>query len=131
MSLRNPLAVARNHGAAKDGVHHWWVQRLSALILIPLTIWLLVAICMAGEQDYEGLRAWLALPWNTVAALLLNAMLFYHGQLGVQVVIEDYIDARWLEVSLQILVKFGALVFSVMGTLAILRIAFNVAPLGA
>lgn len=131
MSLRTPLAVARNHGAAKHGVHHWWVQRLSAIILIPLTLWLLATICVASGQDFVALRAWLAQPWNTVAALLLNVMLFYHGQLGIQVVIEDYIHTRWLEVSLQILVKLGALVFSVMGTLAILRIAFNVSPLGA
>ena len=131
MSLRTPLAKARNHGSAKDGVHHWWQQRLSAIILIPLTLWLVYAIAILNGQDFDSVRAWLAQPWNTVAALLLNLALFYHGQLGIQVVIEDYIHTRWLEVSLQITVKLAALVLAVMGSLAILRIAFDVAPLAA
>ena len=130
MSLRNPLAIAKNHGSAKSGVHHWTTQRLSALLLIPLVGWLLFCICMAMSTDFATMRLWLAQPWNTVAALLLNATLFYHGQLGMQVIIEDYIHNRWLEISLQIVVKLGALILAVLGTLAILRIAFDVSPLG-
>lgn len=129
MSLRSPLAKARNHGSARDGVHHWWHQRLSALLLIALSIWLVLAVQVAAAGDYAAARAWLALPWNTVFAVLFTVTTFYHGQLGLQVVIEDYVHTRWLEVSLQILVKLLALLLATMGTLAILRIAFGVAPL--
>lgn len=129
MSIRSPLANARNHGSARDGVHHWWRQRLSAILLVALTVWLVMAICVAVQGDFTAARQWLALPWNTVFALLFTVTTFYHGQLGLQVVIEDYIHTRWLEVSLQIVIKLLALLFSVMGSLAILRIAFGVAPL--
>ncbi len=129
MSLRSPLAKARNHGSARDGVHHWWNQRLSAIVLIALTVWLVLAIEVAASGGFAASRAWLALPWNTVFAILFTLSAFYHGQLGLQVVIEDYIHTRWLEVTLQITVKLLALLLSVMGTLAILRIAFGVAPL--
>ncbi len=129
MSLRSPLAKARNHGSARDGVHHWWQQRLSAVLLMVLTLWLVFAVCVAIQGDFSATRQWLALPWNTVFALLFTITMFYHGQLGLQVVIEDYIHTRWLEVSLLIVIKLLALLFSVMGSLAILRIAFGVAPL--
>lgn len=129
MSLRSPLAKARNHGSARDGVHHWWQQRLSAILLLALSVWLVIALRTITGGDFATTRDWLALPWNTVFALLFTVSTFYHGQLGIQVVIEDYIHTRWLEVSLQILVKLSALVLTVMGCLAILRIAFGVAPL--
>ncbi len=129
MSLRSPLARARNHGSARDGVHHWWHQRLSAVLLVPLVIWLVAALRVAAGGDFIAAREWLALPWNTVFALLFTLTTFYHGQLGLQVVIEDYIHTRWLEVSLQVVVKLLALVLALMGSLAILRIAFGVAPL--
>lgn len=129
MSLRSPLARARNHGSARDGVHHWWQQRLSAVLLVALTVWLVLAIRVAVDGDFDTARAWMALPWNTVFALLFTITTFYHGQLGLQVIIEDYVHTRWLEVTLQIAVKLFALLFAVMGALAILRIAFGVAPL--
>ncbi len=129
MSLRSPLAKARNHGSARDGVHHWWHQRLTAILLVALTVWLVMAIGVASDAGFAATREWLALPWNTVFAILFSVTAFYHGQLGLQVVIEDYIHTRWLEVSLQIAVKLLALLLSVMSTLAILRIAFGVAPL--
>ena len=123
MSYRTSIERARNHGSAKEGVTHWWHQRLSALLLIPLTIWLIGMIGVAVGGDYETVTAWLARPWNTVAALLFTWMLFYHAQLGIQVVVEDYIHTRWLELSIQLLVKLVTLVLAVAGSLAILRVA--------
>jgi len=123
------MAGARNHGSARDGVQHWWHQRLSAVLLIPLVIWLVIALQVAVDGDFSTTRQWLALPWNTVFAILFTASTFYHGQLGMQVVIEDYVHTHWLEVGLLIVVKLFALVLALMGTVAILRIAFGVAPL--
>jgi len=123
MSYRTALERARNHGSAREGVTHWWRQRLSALILIPLTIWLIAAIALAVSGDHATVTAWMARPWNTVAALLFTWMLFYHAQLGIQVVVEDYVHTPWLEISLQVLVKLLALVLATAGSVAILQVA--------
>ena len=108
MSLRTPLALARNHGSAHDGVHHWWQQRLTALALVPLLVWLICAVPMLAGADYLTVRLWLAKPWNATMAVILTWVLFHHAWLGVQVILEDYVHVRWLDVTLQILARFAA-----------------------
>ena len=91
MSFRSPLGTARGLGSAKSGTEHWMAQRLSSLAILPLTLWFVWSLmCMAGA-DYATFAAWLA---NPVVAILMSAfsiVLFYHAQLGLQVVIEDYV----------------------------------------
>ena len=123
MNYRTAIERARNHGSAGEGVSHWLQQRLSALLLIPLTLWLIGAIAVVVGGDYQYVVTWLARPWNTVAALLFTWALFYHAQLGIQVVVEDYIHTRWLELTIQLLVKLLMLILAVTGSVAILRVA--------
>src|SRR6056297_869124 len=123
-TLRNPLERAINHGSAGSGVHHWWAQRFSAILLVPLTLWLVWTLTVLAGADYASARAWIASPWNASMALLLVGSTFYHARLGVQVVIEDYVHKRALEVSLQILVAAFALVGAVVAMVAILQVAF-------
>ena len=80
-------------GAALDpaGSHHWLLERLTAVALVPLTLWFVVAAVGLSGADYDEVRAWLAAPFNTTAMLLLVLALFWHAQLGVQVIIEDYV----------------------------------------
>lgn len=125
MSFINPIARAKGMGSAKEGVTHWWRQRLTALLLIPLIIWTLIAVSQLAGAGFAEARAFVGAPLNAGLLLILLWATAYHGQLGVQVVIEDYIHTRWLELTLLLLVKLAALIVVVMGTLAVLRIALG------
>ncbi len=104
MSLRSPLGVVLGRGNAGDGVTHWWAQRLSALALVPLTLWFLYGLIRLPLTDYAAVTIWIASGWNPVWLALLLAALCWHSRLGVQVVIEDYVHAPVL--------KLGALLFN-------------------
>jgi succinate dehydrogenase / fumarate reductase membrane anchor subunit len=92
MSMRTPLAQVRGHGSAKSGSHHWWAQRLSAIALIPLVLWLVASLAVVATADYATAVDWLRSPWNSALLILLIGAMFYHAQLGMQVVFEDYIS---------------------------------------
>lgn len=121
--LRNPLKQAHNHGAAGDGVGHWWAQRFTAILLVPLTLWLVWALSVLTGADHGTASEWLGRPWNAAMAILLIGALFYHGKLGLQVVVEDYVHHRLSEMILQILITAGALLGGVLSVIAILRVA--------
>lgn len=120
---RNPLQRARNRGAAGSGVEHWWAQRFSAILLVPLTVWLVWSLSVLAGADFAAARGWIAMPWNSAMALLLIGAMFYHARLGVQVVIEDYVHHRSLEVTLQVLVAVAALAGAVIAGISVLQIA--------
>ncbi len=122
MNLRTPLSEAHGLGSAKEGVSHWWSQRLTAIALLPLTIWFLVALVTVEFTDQTQAQAWLASPFNAVMMSALVIALLYHVQLGLQVVIEDYFHQRWLEVSLQVLVRFATVVAAIAALLSVVRI---------
>lgn len=125
MNLRNPLANAHNHGSAGDGVTHWWAQRFSAILMVGLTAWLVWAlIALAGASHAEAV-AWLGRPFHASMAILFTLVAIYHSRLGLQVIIEDYVHKRAVEVSLQIVVKILAVVGAVLAVMAILKVAFG------
>ncbi len=122
--LRDPLARARGLGSAKDGVHHWWLQRLTAIalaLLSPWFVWLVVSLIGA---DRMTVRLTLAQPFTATLMVAFVVALFWHAKLGVQVVIEDYVHTRWLEVTLQIAVSFACLLGAIASVVAIGRIVF-------
>ncbi len=123
--LRNPLAAARNHGAAGSGVEHWWAQRFSAILLIPLIAWLVWSLSVLSGSGYAEARAWLSAPWNAGMAVLVISAIFYHARLGLQVVIEDYVHHRPAEIGLQVLVAFAALVGAVVSVVSVLIVALS------
>ena len=123
MSLRTPLARARGVGSAKEGTGHWWAQRLTALALVPLTLWFAVSLLSIVGADHTSAVQWLQSPLRATLLMLLIATAFHHGQLGMQVVIEDYVAHEGAKVGSIILVKFMALLLSVACILAVLRIA--------
>ena len=123
--LTNPLARAKGLGSAKHGVGHWWAQRVTAIALIPLSLWLMVVVLTAVGAPQVEVIAWLAKPWNAVLVASLVVALFYHLQLGMQVVIEDYVHHRAMEVFLQLLVKFAAVAGALACLLAIVRVALR------
>jgi succinate dehydrogenase / fumarate reductase membrane anchor subunit len=122
MNLRSPLANVRGLGSAKEGTHHFWYQRVTALFLVPLTIWIMTALVMMTATDYESIRLWIQSPINALLLLFFIIALFFHAQLGVQVVIEDYIHSEWQKFSCIILIKFLAILAGMASALAIIKI---------
>ncbi|MEH6755654.1 MAG: succinate dehydrogenase, hydrophobic membrane anchor protein [Alphaproteobacteria bacterium] len=125
MSIRTPLGRARGLGSAKTGTDHWWMQRVTALALIPLVIWFVVSMIIVTGADHETALAFIGSPINAVLLTLLIIATFYHGQLGLQVVIEDYIHSKWLEVALILLVKGAAIFLGVASVYAVIAIALG------
>ena len=124
MSLKTPLARVRGLGSAKNGSSHWWVQRLTALLLLVTLPWLVWLLLSTAGADFVTLRLTVAQPFNAMMMTLLVIGDFWHAQLGLQVVIEDYIHGG-LEIALQILVKFACLAAGIASVIAIGRIAFG------
>ena len=122
MSLRTPLAKVRGLGSAKEGVHHWWAQRLTAIALVPLSLWFVYSLVCISAADYVAVTEWLSAPLNAVLMLLFVFALYYHAVLGVQVVIEDYIESEWQKIACLILVKFLAWLAGLSAAIAVLKI---------
>lgn len=127
-SLRTPLKVARRLGSSKSGVHHWWLQRVTAIALIPLSIWFLYLIGALVHASYPMVLATLAQPVHAIFLIVLSLCLFWHGALGLQVIIEDYVHTRWLEITLQIALRFGAVLAALACVLAVLAIWLGFVP---
>jgi len=124
-SFRTELGRVRGLGAAKEGVHHWWMQRVSAIGLLPLVLWFVIALIDHTAADYAATRAWLASPLTFGLMVLLIGATFYHAQLGLQVVIEDYIHGEGGKIALVLLTKLASLVLALAAVVALLVIAFG------
>ena len=122
---RSDLGRARGLGSAKDGVHHWWMQRLTALALIPLVLWLVASIVARIGAPHGEVVAWIGSPVTVVLLVLLLAATFHHAQLGLQVVVEDYVHHEAAKIVLLVLIKGLAFVLALAGILAVLFIAFG------
>lgn len=125
MSLRSPLGKARGLGSAKEGSKHWWLQRLSAVALIPLSMWFAVSVMTYASADYQSVLQWIHSPIITVLFLLLIVALFYHAQLGLQVVIEDYVHLEWLKISALIAMKFTCIVLATLSVVCVIRLSLG------
>ena len=125
MSLRSPLSQARGLGSAKDGVGHWWLQRLTALALIPLSLWFVFNVAHYHMADYQTVQSWLHNPYAAIALVLYFLALFYHSALGVQVIVEDYIGNEGMKLVLLVLVKFAHMALGAAAIFAVLKVAFG------
>ncbi len=94
MSLRSPLGEAKGLGSAKEGLHHWWAQRVTAVALIPLTIWFAFKVAVLSQSDYQTVLACIGSPWSAALIVSLIVAAFYHAALGMQVIFEDYIGHK-------------------------------------
>ena len=122
---RHPIKTARGLGSAHSGVHHWWVQRVTAAALVVLGIWFVILVLSLLGADYATARATLAQPWNALLMIAFLLAMFWHASLGLQVVIEDYVHTRWKEVFAVVAVYFLAVIGALASVLAVLRIALT------
>ncbi len=125
MSLRTPLGRVRGLGSAKEGTEHFWAQRVTAIALVPLALWFVASLAAHAGADHATASAWLAEPFTAVVMILLIGAGFHHGQLGLQVVIEDYVATEWVKVSSIIVVKLAVVALAVAAVFSVLRIAFG------
>ena len=123
--FRTPLNQVRGLGSAKDGTHHWWAQRLTAVALIPLLLWFVAALISVADADYSVVVAWMQSPMVTVLMICTVIALFHHAQLGVQVVVEDYVHTEWLKFATIISVKLVSLVLALAGIVAVLKVSLG------
>ena len=122
--MRSPLSRARGLGPAKEGVEHWWIQRVTAAALIPLTLWFAASLIALTGSDHSAFIAWLKTPLVTVLMVLLLIALFHHMALGLQVVVEDYIHTDWVKIPAVVAIRLACFSLAVAGIFATLRIAF-------
>ena len=118
--MRTPLKVARGNGASGTGAHHWWLQRVTAVALVPLSIWILFFTASLIHGGFDGAQAAVSQPVHALFLIVFAVCMFWHGALGLQVIIEDYVHTRWLEVILQVLLRFGALLGALACVMAVL-----------
>ncbi len=121
---RSSLAHAMGLGSAKAGVEHWWSQRVSAVALIPLTLWFVASIIAHTGSGYATFIAWLRTPLASILMILLLIAIFYHTALGLQVVIEDYVHS-WAKFAALVAVRLGCFALAAAGIITTLRIAFG------
>ena len=125
MDYRSPIARARGLGSAKDGTHHWWMQRITAIALIPLTVWLVASLIAVGAADHTGTAEWIRSPAVAIALLLTIAALFHHAQLGLQVVIEDYVHAEGVKLAALTATKLLAVALAATAAFSVLKVALG------
>ena len=127
MSLRSPLGRVLGLGSAKEGVHHWWLQRLTSVALVPLAVWFAVSILALPSLDHTTVITWMAQSWTALLLILFVLIATWHSQLGLRVVVEDYIHGGAKTVLL-VVITFAHVVIAAAGVFAILKVALGGAP---
>ncbi|MGE5515408.1 MAG: succinate dehydrogenase, hydrophobic membrane anchor protein [Bacteroidota bacterium] len=126
MTLRNPLGRARGLGSAKEGVSHHWSTQVTAIGLIPLSLWFVISLAGLHGADYATFKGWLSGPFNASMFVLTVLMVIYHAQLGVQMVVEDYVHGEGIKFGTLVAIKLVAAFLAVFMTVSILKVAVGV-----
>jgi succinate dehydrogenase / fumarate reductase, membrane anchor subunit len=124
MSLRSPLGKVLGTGSAKEGVHHWWAQRLTSIALVPLTVWFAVSLLSLPSFDHVTVITWIAQSWTALLLVLFILVATWHSQLGLRVVFEDYVHGGSKTLAL-VLITFIHAVVAAAGIFAVLKVAFG------
>ena len=123
--MRTPLGRVRGLGSAKAGTHHWWMQRVTSIALLPLTLWFVVSMLSLAGASYAQTRAFLAWPVNAVLMLALIGLTFHHIAAGLQVVVEDYVRKDMQRIVALLVIKGGCWLMALVCAFAVLRVAFT------
>ena len=124
MDIRTPLTKARSFGSETSCVVHWWYQRVTAIALIPVSLWFGFALMSLPGAGYGEVVEWIQRPWNTLALVVFIMASFYHAILGIQVVLEDYVHTEWLQTKSILATKVVLISFALLMLFAVLKVAF-------
>ncbi|MGH6954952.1 MAG: succinate dehydrogenase, hydrophobic membrane anchor protein [Alphaproteobacteria bacterium] len=122
---RSTLGRVRHLGSAKDGTAHWWAQRLTAVALVPLALWFAGSVVSLAGADHGEFTQWLGRPVNALLMIGFLVATFHHAQLGLQVVIEDYVHGEGWRTAAVMLVKFAAFALGLASVFAVLKVALG------
>ncbi|MFT6624523.1 MAG: succinate dehydrogenase / fumarate reductase membrane anchor subunit [Cycloclasticus sp.] len=125
MSLRSPLGLAKGLGSAKEGLHHWWAQRVTAIALIPLTVLFAFQIALLSMSDYKTVIECIGSPWSAALIVSLIVAAFYHAALGMQVIYEDYIGHKAVRIGAIMMTNLLLFLLGAAGVIAVVRIALG------
>jgi len=123
--FRTPLKRALGLGSGKAGTEHFWKQRITAVILAPLAVWFVVTLISLVGVDLQTARGIIATPWNAILFAVFLVTMFWHARLGLQMVIEDYIHSRGMEIALHFVTNFLCGLGAVASLYAVAKIAFT------
>jgi succinate dehydrogenase / fumarate reductase membrane anchor subunit len=123
MSIRTPLARVRGLGTAKDGTHHWWMQRVTSIALVPLVLWFAFSMLRYSRAEYEVFQHWLSHPINAGLMVTFLFAVFYHAKLGMQVIYEDYVRPEWAMYVALLVTQFVLFLLGAISIVAVLKIA--------
>lgn len=120
------MKTPRSLGPAREGPSHWWHQRISSIALAPLGLWFVISLVFHPDlKTYDGFQAWMTKPTHCIALLLLVLSLFYHGYLGLQVIIEDYIHHCLTRITLLLSAKFACIAGAVSSIFCVFKLALS------
>src|SRR3954447_19496633 len=122
--MKSPLGRAIGLGSAKEGVDHWWWQRISSIALVPLSLWFVIQVIRLAGADLQAVVDWLDSPVQATLFILLLGAIFYHGALGLQVVIEDYVENEGVKFAALIVMKLAAFLLAAFAIFSVLKLAF-------
>lgn len=125
MAMRSSLGRARGLGSAKEGVGHWWAQKVTAIALVPLSLWFVCSVVSLMGADYAAFHQWISAFGNALLMILTSLVLFYHAQLGMQVVIEDYVHGEAAKVVTLLCCKFVLYSLAASCVLAVILVALK------
>ncbi|MBS62795.1 succinate dehydrogenase, hydrophobic membrane anchor protein [Salinisphaera sp.] len=126
-SIRSSLASARGLGSAKTGVSHWWFQRVSAVALVPLTLWFVACLASQLGADYSSVTDWLSSPLQASLLAIYLAAIFFHSQLGLQTIIEDYVHHEGAKMALLIGLQLLNILLAVAAIFSVIMILVGAA----
>jgi succinate dehydrogenase / fumarate reductase membrane anchor subunit len=127
VSLISPLNRVLGLGSAKGGTEHWWTQRLTAVALIPLGLWLIYSLTAVDVSSYNAVVVWLRQPISGIFLTLAAVTIIYHSYLGVQIVIEDYVHGHSIKVVALVGSTFAHIFLLAAAVFSILKVAFGAA----
>jgi succinate dehydrogenase / fumarate reductase membrane anchor subunit len=125
MSIRTPLARVRGLGTAKDGTHHWWLQRVTSVALVPLALWFVISLLSVARADYQTFHLWLSNPISAGLMVALLAAMFYHANLGMQVIFEDYVRPEGAKIVAVLATQFVLFLLGAISIVAVLKVALT------
>ena len=123
--MRSQLGRVRGLGAGRSGTGHWWAERLTAVALLPLTLWFVYAVLHLAGAPRHAVAHWAGNPLNAALLAALVIATFRHAQLGLQAVVDDYVHDETAHMAALLLIRGAAALLGLVALMAVLKLAVS------